>query len=165
MNPENQNSKQTYIQLLADTLKRKIDVLKQLKNFTQNQEAEINSPAFSEDSFMQLISLKDEQIKKLSQLDDGFEQLYQNVKEELDVHRESYAAYISKLQELISEITDLSVELQTMETRNKAKLETLLASKRKSIRQAKISTQTASNYYKTMAMQQETQSYFYDRKK
>jgi flagellar biosynthesis/type III secretory pathway chaperone len=165
MDLDNQTAKQTYIQLLADTLKKKIEVLNQLMELTGKQETEITSEVFNEDNFMELITLKDAQIQKLNMLDDGFEHLFRSVSDELAAGKGSYAEKIIELKEYITVITDMSVKLQTMEARNKSKLEVLLATKRKNILKAKVSAQTATNYYKTMAMQHEAQSYFYDKKK
>jgi flagellar biosynthesis/type III secretory pathway chaperone len=165
MDLENQAAKQTYIQLLADTLKKKIGVLKLLLNLTERQETLICSDTFSEDDFMGIIPLKEEQLQKLTMLDDGFEKLYESVRNELSAGKEKYAAKITELKELITVITDLSVKLQTLEARNKTKLEVLLSTKRKNIMKARVSAQTATNYYKTMAQQHEEQSYFYDKKK
>lgn len=164
MELENDTAKQAYIQLLAEILKKKTEVLNKLTDLTQRQETVINSDSFNENSFNEIISLKEEQLKALSKLDDGFEQLYESVKEELTVNKNSYTAQISQLKDQITVITDYSVKLQTMESRNKAKLEALLTLKRKNIQKAKISSQTATNYYKTMAQQHEAQSFFYDKK-
>lgn len=165
MELENHSSRQTYIQLLADTLKKKREVLNLLMNITQQQESVITSEPFREEQFLQIITLKEEHIQNLAKLDTGFEQLYNSVKEELTNNKEKYLAEIAVLKDLITDITDLSVRLQAMEKRNKSKLEVLLASKRKEIKMSRMSNQNAAHYYKTMANQQESQSYFYDKKK
>jgi hypothetical protein len=165
MELENHTAKQAYIQLLAETLKKKDDILNRLLELTKGQDEIISADPFNEDEFHQMITLKEEQILALTKLDTGFEQLYVSVKDELESGKEKYASEIAILKEYIIRITDLSVRLQTMEKRNKAKLEVLLATKRKNIKGARISNQTAANYYKTMAKQQEAQSYFYDKKK
>ena len=76
----------------------------------------------------------------------------------------NYSVEISCMKELITKITDLSVRLQAIEKRNKEKFEAVIASKRIEIKKLRISNQTATNYYKTMAQQHESQSYFYDKK-
>jgi flagellar biosynthesis/type III secretory pathway chaperone len=165
MELENHTSRQTYIQLLADTLKKKREVLNLLMNITQKQESVITSEPFREEQFLQIITLKEEHIQNLAKLDTGFEQLYNSVKEELVNNKNKYSAEIAVLKDLITDITDFSVRLQAMEKRNKSKLEVLFASKRKEIKMSRMSNQKAANYYKTMANQQESQSYFYDKKK
>lgn len=165
MELDNNIAKQTYIQLLADILMKKRDVLNQLLNLTETQEAIISSEDFQEEEFLNIISLKEEKIQALTKLDIGFEQIYENVKSELSSKGEKYAVEIAKLKEYIVAITDLSVKLQTLELRNKSKMEVVLATKRKNIKIARMSNQTAANYYKSMAQHTEEQSYFYDKKK
>lgn len=165
MELDNHAAKQTYIQLLADILIKKSEVLNQLLDLTQTQETMINNEPFLEDEFSNIISLKEEKIQVLMKLDSGFEQIYESVRNELTSSKEKYENEITKLKEHIASITDLSVKLQTLEIRNKSKLEVVLATKRKSIKSARISNQTVANYYKNMAQHTEEQSYFYDKKK
>lgn len=165
MELENQAARQTYIELLTEISKKKIDVLTVLKKLTERQESVITAQEFNEDEFLELVSLKEEQLKALSELDDGFEQLYDSVREELTANRNAYASQINELKEQITAITDLSVNLQTLEKRNKARLETALSSKRRKIKSAQISVRTATSYYKAMTQQLENQSFFYDKKK
>jgi len=165
MELENHATKQAYIQMLADTLRKKSEVLNQLMNLTEQQERLMISDNFNENDFLETISLKDEQIQALTKLDAGFDQLYESVKEELVTGKVNYATEITDLKERITYITDMSVKLQVLEQRNKSKMEVLLARKRKEIKGSRISNQTATNYYKTMVNQHEAQSYFYDKKK
>jgi hypothetical protein len=164
MELENHTAVQTYIQLLADTLKRKTEVLNQLLELTERQELIIEAEDLNEEEFLRVISLKEEQLQVLDKLDSGFEKLYESVREELTLGKEKYKEQVNFLKEQISVITDLSVRLQTLERRNKAKLEVIFATKRKNLKNARISSQTVANYYKTISKQHEDQSFFYDKK-
>lgn len=165
MELDNGATKQAYIQLLIDTSRKKLQILQVLADITEDQEKILNSETFDDDRFLQTISGKEEQLTSLTDLDDGFEQIYSSVKDELVQNKFRYETEIATLQEYITSITDLSVRLQAMEQRNKVKLEMILSSKRREIRMSKISSQSAANYYKTMTQQHETQSFFYDKKK
>jgi len=160
----NNTTKQAYVQLLIDVLKKKSVVLNRLMDITKQQEKLAASVSFDEEQFLQTISLKDELIQNLLELDNGFEQLYGSVKEELNGNKEKYVTEISLLKEQISYITDLNVTLQALENRNKSKLDIIFSQKRRDIKNARISSKTASNYYKTSANQHEAQSFFYDKK-
>lgn len=165
MELDNHAAKQAYIQLLVETLQKKIEILYQLTALTEKQERVILADDFNDDEFMQIISLKDEQIQALNKLDIGFEQIFNSVKEELVKEKVKYTTQISGLQNQIKIITNLSIGLQALEQRNKAKIEAIFAIKRMNIKKARISSQTVTNYYKAMAHQHESQSYFYDKKK
>ena len=69
------------------------------------------------------------------------------------------------MQILIKEVTDLSVEIQTKEARNKTALEQAFVRARKQIRSFKQSSQTASKYYKTMSKTNVDEAIFFNKKK
>lgn len=164
MELESNTARQAYIQLLVDTQKKKLDVLKHLMDLTERQERLIAAGNFKEEEFLELVNLKEGKLKELSKLDDGFEQIYDSVKEELIGGKVKYTAEITALKELIGSITDTSVKLQALERRNKANMEFYFSRKRKEIRTARKNNKAVSNYYKTMTKQHEIQSYFYDEK-
>ena len=80
MELENQTLKHTYIKLLCDALQRKYEVLQQLMRLTEKQEEIISSEAFDEDSFLDIIDQKEEQLQTLNSLDSGFTKLYESVR-------------------------------------------------------------------------------------
>lgn len=164
MELENHSTRQAYIQLLLDTLRKKTEILSQLTNLTKQQEGFISSENFNEEEFLKTISLKEEQILALEKLDVGFEQIYDSVRDELNNSKGKYMKEITALKELIVEITDMSVNLQALEKRNKTKLELIFANKRREIKNSRLSNQTVANYYKNSIKQQEAQSFFYDKK-
>lgn len=165
MELDSQAARQTYVKLLADTLKKKSEILKRLKDITMHQEDIIASDHLDEDEFLRTVSLKEELINTLIKLDDGFEQLYESVKEELVTNKDKYTDDIMRLKELITAITDTSVEIEALEKRNKVRIEAYFSMKRREIRNSRMSSRTVSNYYKSLAKQQETQAIFYDKKK
>ncbi len=164
-NMEHENQKDTYIALLEASLVKKSDALDHLILLSMEQEIKIGQETMDEDHFELIFQKKDEMIEIILKLDDGFEQIYQRVKEELHNHPGSYQKEIARLTGLISEVTDKGVTLQAIELRNKTNLELYLQRKRKGIRDSKMNMKSANNYYKNMANQNQQQSYFFDKKK
>jgi len=160
----NNNVKKTYIQLLIDSLAKKYKVLSELMQITNRQKEIIESESFDEDEFLQTIDLKEKQINDLSELDRGFELVYEHIGEELKENTNKYSAEITHLKDLVTKVTDLTMKLQALEKMNKSKLESLLANKRKEIGKARINNKTVTNYYKNMSGLKASQSYFYDKK-
>ncbi len=158
------NFKKTYIKLLIDTLGKKHDILNRLMQITARQQDIINSESFDEDEFMNTISLKEELINGLSELDKGFELVYDRVRDELKDNGTMYKDEITSLKDLVTKVTDLSIRLQAMERSNKSSLEALLSRKRRDIGKARLSNETVANYYKSMSGKPDSQSYFYDKK-
>jgi flagellar biosynthesis/type III secretory pathway chaperone len=162
----NDNNKYAYIRLLIDSLNKKHKLLNELMQITTTQRSIIDSGNFDEDEFLQSITLKEKLINSLAELDRGFELVYERIRIELNENRNQYTAEISALKELVTKVTELSVKLQALERMNKADVESQLANKRKSIKNARLSNETVTNYYKSMSGKQNQQSsYFYDKKK
>lgn len=160
----NNSFKRTYIQLLIDSLEKKYKILNDLMQVTLRQEEIINSADFDEKEFMRTVASKEKLIDSLSELDKGFELVYDRVREELKENGSMYKSEIVSLKDLVTKVTDLSVRLQALEKSNKTNLEAVLSKKRKEIGKVRLSNRTVSNYYKTMSGKTDSQSYFYDKK-
>lgn len=158
------NFKKTYIQLLIDSLGKKYEIMNELMQITARQQNIINSESFDEDEFMKTISLKEELINELSELDKGFDLVYDRVRDELKDNGPMYKDEITSLKDLVTKVTDLSIRLQALERSNKTGLEALLSRKRRDIGKARLSNETVANYYKAMSGKPGSQSYFYDKK-
>ncbi len=165
MEAEDRLTNTVYITLLIDSLKKKFKILEQLYEITKQQEGIIHAEKFSDERFMMTVSLKEEQLELLMQVDQGFEQLYHKIREELSSDPSRYKLEITNLQEYITRLTDLSVKLQALENRNKAGIELLFVQKKKEIKNARLNNKSVINYYQTMEKYHREQSFFYDKKK
>ncbi len=165
MDADNLMIQKNYIQLLVDTMKKKLEVLDQLSGITQEQENIIGADSFDDSRFLNTIDEKEKLLKSLEELDGGFDRAFERIREELLGNKYRYETEIRALQSYIAEVTDRSVMLQAMELRNKSKLEQYLSRARKEIRSSKLSSENVVKYYKSMTNQAEGQSYFYDKKK
>lgn len=156
---------QIYIDVLKDSLGKKVEVLDKLLQITLLQENIISTSPFDSEEFEQAYEKKDGLILRLNELDEGFEQIYDHVKDVLGNNKVEHKEDIIQLQNFIRQITDKSTELQSIEIRNKQKLDIIFTNRKKEIKDYKINSQTASSYYKNMTDQHQGQSYFYDKKK
>lgn len=165
MDLENQTTKQAYVQMLSEILRKKLAILNELMNLTAAQEELMKQESFNEDEFIRTIDAKGAQLEELTELDTGFEHIYESVREELTTQKANYYHEIIRMQEYIASITDISVKLQATEKRNRSRLEQILLQKRKDIKQSRVNSQMVTKYYKTIANQGDSPSYFYDKKK
>ena len=156
---------QTYIDVLKESLGKKVIVLDKLLEKTFLQEHIISTSPFNNEEFDQAYEDKEAILIQLGELDEGFEHIYDHVKDILRTNKLEHKNDIIQLQNMIRQITDKSTELQAIEIKNKKKLDVIFAKGKKEIKDYKISSQTASSYYKNMADQHQGQSYFYDKKK
>lgn len=156
----------TYINILVASLEEKKAVLTLLKEQTERQERALLVTPFDEESFDDAVSVKETLLVKLAGLDEGFEDVYGRVSQELRNSAASYKREIEQLQELIREITELGTSLEGLEQSNKSRLQIVLSSGRKKIKDFRISSKTAAAYYKNMSgTHKDEQSYFCDKKK
>ena len=157
--------KRSYISILKDTLEKKVLILNQLLEVTLLQEQCISDDLINTDEFEQTFEMKEAIIENINKLDEGFELIYDHVKEELSDNQIQYKEEILHLQELIRQITEKSTEIQAIEMRNKSKVEAFFLQRKKMIKGFKVNSKRASSYYKNMADQHHGESYFYDKKK
>lgn len=161
-----QNNQNTvYLSLLEKSLEKKAACLDELIELTAKQEALIAADQLEDEQFVSIIGCKSELIKKIDELDSGFEQLYQRVQEELKASPGAYRTQVERLKKLIAEVTDKGVKLEVMERRNKDKMDIYFRTKRDSIRSFKVNNRTAAKYYSSINNASINSTYFFDEKK
>ncbi len=143
-------SAENYLQILKDSLIKKKDILKKLTELNDEQENIINQPEFDETVFNKNVDHKAELIEKLIKLDEGFNSVFERVKEQLNGNRAAYASQIKNMQGLIREVTELAAQVETKEKRNRSLVESRFAAMRKEISNVRRNTQMANTYYKNM---------------
>ncbi len=101
-----------YLQVLSESLDKKIDILKQLELLAAQKEiidkGEFDEAALLNDNANSKAALIDE----LEKLDTGFQILYDNIKNQIKGNKDRYKQEIAALQVKIKTITDLSLALQ-----------------------------------------------------
>mgnify|MGYP004701371269 FL=1 len=154
-----------YLSVLEDSLKKKLQILDELTDYTTQQQELLKVEELDYEAFDRLVDQKEPLIQRIMELDQGFETVYDRIKEQLLGNKEQYAAQIKALQSLIGELTDKSVKLQTMEQRNKSAVEQQFRKSREKIRQGRQNKQAALNYYKNMNNSNYVPPQFLDDKK
>lgn len=158
-----------YITILSDSLDKKLDVLKKIFSLTKEQNlilGENDIESFDVDSFDSVVEKKEKMIAQIQELDRGFDSVYGKIRSVLKTNKEEYKPEILRIQNLIRSITDIGVELESLEQQNKIKFNTLIRNKRHAINDFKQSNRVATSYYQNMSNQhREWQSHFLDQKK
>lgn len=139
-----------YMQMLAESLVKKSEILSELITKTNTQKEVVSAPEVDWDAFDKIVEDKGNLVEELVKLDDGFDALYARIKDELTANKAAYKNEIVKMQALIQEVTDKSTELQAMEHRNKALIEQRFAESKKAIKQSKMGSKAAMEYYQRM---------------
>ena len=155
-----------YLQLLEESLVKKIRVLDRIEEFDIKQKDALSSEDTTPDfeKFDSFIDEKGKLIDELNSLDDGFEALYARVADTLKSDIPGNASRIRKLQELIREITDKSVEIQKQESENKALIEKYFQNARGDIGKGRTSLNAAYSYFQAQRSVSNSESLYIDSK-
>lgn len=139
-----------YLQILADSLKKKNKILMQLIQESEHQMEIVNSEEVDWKIFDASVIKKGELVDELSKLDDGFELMYQRIKNGLETSRQKYKEQIQEMQKLIAEVTEKSSKLMAIEERNKVLITNRFTEEKKKLKQQRVNSKIASNYYTAM---------------
>lgn len=154
-----------YLTILQESLHKKIQILDEIQRICDYQGTILEKEPVDFEKFDQCVDDKDICIEQLNQLDEGFERLYEKVREKLQDHREEHAEWIRTTKELITCITEKSVAIQTREARNKQTLETVFRKEREGFGKGKKSVKAAMDYYRNMNHAAGVTSQYMDQKK
>ena len=157
--------KSQYISIMIQSLKKKSAVLDTIMELNIQQKEELENPALDPDDFDRTVEKKAEQIQQLELLDNGFQELYEKVREELQSNREAYREDIACMQEYIRKLTDKSATIQAQEARNKDLMTQKFASVRKQVKEVRKSQKVVNQYYKSMMKANYMEAHLTDNKK
>ena len=157
--------KSQYISIMIQSLKKKSAALDTIMELNIQQKEELENPALDPDDFDRTVEKKAEQIQQLELLDNGFQELYEKVREELQSNREAYREDIACMQEYIRKLTDKSATIQAQEARNKDLMTQKFASVRKQVKEVRKSQKVVNQYYKSMMKANYMEAHFTDNKK
>lgn len=154
-----------YINILLQDLRKKNLVLDRIMEANQKQRDALEDPNLDPDDFDVIVEQKAKCIEQLEQLDEGFEQIYARVREELHANREQYLEEIKEMQALIRQLTDKSASIETQEQRNKALMTQKFANVHKQVREIRSSQKVVNQYYQNMMKRNYVDPQFLDNKK
>ena len=139
-----------YLKVLQESLHKKKEILESILKASEKQRENVSAEEVDWDAFDRGVEAKGILIDQLMKLDDGFQNVYDHVKEELAVNKEQHKAEIVGMQNLIRAVTELGVQIETLEVRNKALIEKRFAEEHKQIKQSKVGSKVAMEYYQKM---------------
>lgn len=139
------------LDMLEESLLKKIEVMKKIEEENEKQKNLLSNPdEVDEVAFDKILDDKGELIDQLLKLDDGFQTLFDRVKEEVGQNKDSFKEQIKRMQELIQEITGRSASIEATEYRNKKLAEEYFSAARQKMNFSRQTSAAAFNYYRTM---------------
>lgn len=156
---------QSGAQILLQSLEKKTLLLDKMIQQNSIQEEILKADDLDMDAFDEAINKQGSYLEELDRLDQGFEAVYDRVRQELIQDKERYRAEIIRMKELIQQITDKIVTLNAGNMRNKVLAENQFKKKRISIGTGASKNKAARNYYNNMNNLNYVSPQFYDSKK
>ena len=153
------------LQLLIESLEKKVRILEQILSISKKQYEVAGAEQFEPDDFDELVNQKDDLLKDMEQLDEGFDRTYQRIKDELPDKKELYRNEIASLQDLIKQTVDLGAQIHASEARAKERMAGAILRTKQEFNQRKVTARTVSDYYKTSNNIKYVDSIFLDKKK
>lgn len=142
---------ENYLQIMIESLEKKLEVLDKIHEVNKRQfEASTKRP-FDVEAYDAVMDEKGELIDEINRLDDGFTSTYELVRDEVQSNPEKYKSKVLQMQELVREAVDKGVSIEAQEKRNKASMEAALSTKRREIRERKVSANAATKYYSAVS--------------
>lgn len=155
----------TYVGIMIQSLQKKIKILEEIHSANIRQQEILEDERGEIEDFDEVVEKKSEFLQQMELLDSGFEKLFERVKSELDENRDAYKDKIRTMQNSIRKITDLSMEIQAQEARNRDLMVRKFAAVREKAKEVRTSAKVASQYYKNMMQLNVLDPQFMDNKK
>lgn len=154
-----------YLNMMIESLEKKLAVLEEIQAANVQQSALLKAEPFDREAFDRTMDVKGEQIEKLDGLDEGFDQLYRQVREFLPAHKDEFHSEIARMQDLIRQISEKSVSIQVGEQRNKSALESVIRRENGKLRAMQNKSRIMQSYASNMNQINLVDPQFMDRKK
>ncbi len=153
------------LDMLEESLVKKIEVMKSIEEENEKQKTLLKNPnEVDEEAFDKILDEKGELIDQLLKLDDGFQALFDRVKEEVGQNKDKYKDQIKRMQDYIQEITGMSASIEAAEHRNKKLAEEYFSAAREKMNFSRQTSAAAFNYYQTMNNYRDVPPQFMDNK-
>ena len=154
-----------YIRIMTESLEKKRDILGKIIELNKQQGYYLLDPNLSPEDFEKNMNYKSDLVEELNLLDDGFEKLFERVRDTLNQNKDAYADEIRRMQKLIKEITEQTNTIQTQEVRNREKVTRKFSDIRQQVKGVRNSQKVVNQYYQNMMKRGNIAPQFFDNKK
>lgn len=155
----------SYLQILQDSLDKKLQILVKIEEKSLEQAAMLKNQEVDLVAVDANMDEKAELIEEVLSIDNGFESIYEKIREQLIANKENFKDEIKTLKALIEKVTEKSASIQAIEARNKAQMEVVFNSQKKRLQGKRNAMSVARDYYQNMNNVKHVTPQFLDRKK
>lgn len=154
-----------YLELLIQSLKKKLLLLNQIIVLNQQQKEMLMDENLDPDTLDVNVREKDELITQVTQLDDGFDEVYAHIADLMKKNPSDYEEELDRMRELIRQIMAKDASIRADEQRNYELAQKKFARVKKQIREVKTSQKMVNRYYQNMMQQRQADIQYMDNKK
>ena len=154
-----------YLELLIQSLKKKLLLLNQIIVLNQHQKEMLMDENLDPDTLDVNVREKDELISQVTQLDDGFDEVYAHIADLMKKNHSDYEEELDRMRELIRQIMAKDASIRADEQRNYELAQKKFARVKKQIREVKTSQKMVNRYYQNMMQQRQADIQYMDNKK
>ena len=133
-------------QVLVESLEKKSRILDEIMQENEVQELLLKGEELDMEALDASANRMGELAEKLELLDDGFEAVYDRIRQELIENKSAYRTEIKRMQELIAVITEKVVSINAARMRNKLQAENRFKKSRQQIGKASSKMKVSQNY-------------------
>ncbi len=159
---------ESYLEMMKDSLDKKIELLKQIQEKNKEQynilSVQLKDNEVDQEAFDKIVEEKSGIADELDVLNDGFTSLFDNLKNEINDNKERYKDQIIHMQGQIRDIMDLTNTIELQEHANKELADTFFSNERKKLKGVRNSSRASMNYYQNMNRSKVEESMFMDEK-
>lgn len=152
-------------QILVESLEKKSRILDEIIKENEAQESLFKEEELDVEALDASADRMGALAEKLELLDEGFESVYDRIREELIDNKSAYREEIRRMQELIAVITEKVVGINAARMRNKLQAEKQFKKSRQQIGKVSSKMKASQNYYNNMNRLNYVDPQFYDNKK
>ncbi len=147
-----------YIDAMTRSLKRKVYLLDMLIMQNKRQQEELEDEYLTVEDFDKRVMEKDDIVREIVMLDDGFEEVFEKMKTVLDGNKDKFKSEIKEMQDLIRKIMAKDADVRMGEKRNSELARQKFGTVKKQIREMKMSRKMVDSYYKNSMAAQSVES-------
>lgn len=155
----------SYINIMIESLEKKRGILDRIIELNRQQKLLLQDPNLLPEDFEKNMENKSGFVEQLNLLDEGFEELFERVRDNLNECRDQYVSEIQRMQDLIKDITGKTNTIRTQETRNKEEADRKFADVREQVKGVRNSQKVVHQYYQNMMRQKNYSAQVIDNKK
>lgn len=143
-------AQESYIRVLKDSLKSKIELLNKIIVRNEQQRQIFETVDDYSDELDENMEIKSRLVDQIIAIDDGFDQLYKRVGEEIENNKDAYREDIIEMKDMINEITRLSAKVERQEQHNRLLAQKYFSNVKAKIKRKRMNTVAVTRYHDSM---------------